>query len=261
MDIAKKGKTSSNFSLVPIYFFILVLVAILLLPKINKSGHSVPSQIRSVFDMLTHSWVIRDPLDNPSISATSPTVFVYPTATPTILPVPDYGNTDSWKVFTNSKYGYSIKYPQLSFYEAKSTEESPTAKTNQYVSFQQEGYYQGGTRLFPWIININANFPLQGTQEGQDFKSKVEISIEGINKAYNSELVILNEKMVGNRSMIIVGNDKLDTASQILYALVEKPNSSNYLIIHSESIAGGRAEDYKKFFYQFVSTFNFTSRP
>ena len=172
----------------------------------------------------------------------------------TYLSIPDYESIERWKVFTNTRYNYEIKYPNLAEYEAKVSEEFPTAQTNLLVIFKSKEYYVGNKKIFPWVIYLNANLQKINFDDAPDFYTNIQNSLNYFNKAHNYGLRIIDERLIGSKKMIIVSNNASNTKNLIMYATIEKDKSS-YMEIRAESIAGGNTENYKKFFMQFISTF------
>lgn len=163
-------------------------------------------------------------------------------------PTPD--ETTNWQIYTNTKYGYLIKYPPKFSMHSLFSDRNPDPTTSPSVNLTSNSTFKS--------ITIFADITKDENQSLSDFVNNEIEKLKEANKQVKNyySLKIINDSVIDGRKAIFVSN-KINSKELDLRVYIER-DKINIIYIQLGPVYQGSEEEYKNFFYQELSTFKFT---
>lgn len=154
-----------------------------------------------------------------------------------------------WQTYTNTRYGYSVKYPPKFTSQSVFSDRDQDLSTSPYISIQSEYGFKS--------LKISVDIKKDENQSLSDFINEEIKELKESNKQVKDyiPLKIINESVIDGRKAIFVSNND-NSKGLDLRVYVEK-DKTNIIYIQLGSVYQGSEEEYKAFFYQVLSTFKF----
>lgn len=149
------------------------------------------------------------------------------------------------KVYINSKYGYSIKYPPNFIFSSIFPDKYPDSHTSPLVNIHSTSSFKN--------ITIYGDIVKSEKQSLREYVDQTITLLNSSDSSNDSSWEIIQKSIVNEHEAIFVRNN-VGTNSFLLDVFIER-TESQVVRIHLGSGFQGTEDEYKEFFYRIVSTF------